>query len=130
MVPPIGLQACGIKALPVLALGYFLEPESVREAKAAFVAASDAVRAWVDEQCTLDFDSWTARTALYNAYQVHTINDASKLLSAREFYNRIEQINGIVATKRNGERGFHGIKLRVDPAAPRTREASSADGGG
>ncbi len=56
-----GVMARGIAALPALLdRGYFLKPPSVREAKAAFIVASDAVRSWVDEYCTLDFDAWTA----------------------------------------------------------------------
>ena len=107
-----GILAHGIAALPALMKrGRFAEPASVRDAKRAFVAASDAVRAWIDEQCTLDPDAWTPRTELYRAYSSHTIGDGSKQLGAREFYNRIEQVNGIWSAGRNGTRGLNGIRL-------------------
>ena len=67
-----GILRRGIEALPALmARGRFAEPESLREAKAAFVVASDAVRAWLDECCVLDPDAWTPRTDLYSAYRDH-----------------------------------------------------------
>jgi phage/plasmid-associated DNA primase len=101
-----------VRALPALmARGRFLEPDSVIAAKTAFIEASDSVRSWVGEHCTLDLDAWTTRTSLYRAYQMQTCSDGSKLLSSREFYNRIEQISRIVATKRDGVRGFRGIRL-------------------
>ena len=108
-----GVMARGVRALPALmSRGRFLQPESVIAAKTAFIEASDAVRSWVGEYCTLGFDAWTPRTSLYRAYQMQTCTDGSKLLSSREFYNRIEQISGIVAAKRDGVRGFRGIRLR------------------
>ena len=56
-----GVMARGVRALPALmARGRFLQPESVIAAKTAFIEASDAVRSWVGEYCTLDFDAWTA----------------------------------------------------------------------
>ncbi len=83
-----GVMARGIAALPALLdRGYFLEPPSVREAKAAFIVASDAVRSWVDEYCTLDFDAWTARKNLYSAYRNASFanDDGSKMLSNGAF---------------------------------------------
>jgi putative DNA primase/helicase len=107
-----GVMARGVRALPALmARGRFLQPESVIAAKTAFIEASDAVRAWVGEHCALDFDAWTERKRLYRAYQTQACADSPKLLGAREFYNRIEQVGGIVAAKRHGVRGFRGIKV-------------------
>ena len=106
-----GVMARGVRALPALmARGRFLQPESVIAAKTAFIEASDAVRSWVGEYCTLDFDAWTPRAKLYSIYQSRACMDGSKTLGAREFYNRIEQIGGIVAAKRDGVRGFRGIR--------------------
>ncbi len=49
-----GVMARGVRALPALmARGRFLQPESVIAAKTAFIEASDAVRSWVGEYCTL-----------------------------------------------------------------------------
>jgi putative DNA primase/helicase len=107
-----GILRRGIEALPALmARGRFDEPESVRNAKSDFIARSDAVRSWVDEQCLLDPDAWTPRTDIYRAYTIHADNAGAKRLSAREFYNRVEQIGGIRAAIRHGTRGFGGVQL-------------------
>jgi putative DNA primase/helicase len=111
-----GILRRGVEALPkLMARGHFEIPKSVADAKDGFVTASDAVRCWVSEQCELDLDPntavWTLRTDLYRAYRVSTFGDRSKPLSAREFYNRLEQINGIRPHKVVGQRGFKGIRL-------------------
>lgn len=106
-----GILRRAAQALPTLmARGRLPEPKSVLEAKRAFVTSSDAVRAWLDESCTLDPDQWTTRRALYDAYSLHA-EQGGKRMSAREFYARVEQINGVRPVKRNGDRGFTGISL-------------------
>ena len=107
-----GILRRGVAALPALmARGRLPEPESVRQAKAAFVTASDAVRSWLDEHCQLDPDAWTPRTDLYRTYRWHTGDDGAKQLSTREFYSRLEQVSGIRLTTRQGTRGFAGVRL-------------------
>jgi len=107
-----GVLRRAAQALPVLmARGRLPEPDSVRAAKQQFVAASDAVRAWLDDDCTLDTEAWTERRRLYTAYRAAAEDTGAKLLSAREFYSRIEQVAGVWALKRNGQRGFAGIDL-------------------
>ncbi|MFZ1177386.1 MAG: hypothetical protein WAO15_14180, partial [Mycobacterium sp.] len=67
-----GIMLRGIRALPALmARGWLPEPDSVTEAKESFIVASDAIRAWIDEQCILDPDGWTDRRKLYRAYRTH-----------------------------------------------------------
>lgn len=108
-----GILAGGIAALPALmARGRFDEPASVREAKRAFVAASDVVRSWIDERCVLEPDAWSMRSHLYQDYRTATTNDGSKQLSAREFYNRLEQIDGVHPVAHRTGRGFRGVRLR------------------
>lgn len=109
-----GILARGAHALPALiARGRLPEPKTVREAKAAFVAASDAVRSWLDEECVVDREAWTPRKTLYYAYSNHAEGDGSKRLSAREFYQRVDQINAVRSTTRQGTRGFTGVRLRT-----------------
>jgi putative DNA primase/helicase len=109
-----GIMARGIRALPaVITRGRLPQPTTVADAKEAFIAASDAVRAWIRESCELDFDAWTPRTDLYREYRLHTCADGSKTMGAREFYNRIGQIRGITPATRNGNRGFKGVRLLV-----------------
>jgi hypothetical protein len=60
---------------------------------------------------SVDSRAWEARRSLYTAYWNHTARDGSKTLSAREFYNRVEQINGIRGAVRKGSRGFAGVRV-------------------
>jgi P4 family phage/plasmid primase-like protien len=111
-----GIMARGIKALPTLMdRGHLPEVESVTEAKKAFIAASDAVRAWVEEECDLTGrEAWISRKELFDAYRQYAVqvDGVKRILSAREFYNRIRQIRGITPTK-NVVEGFKGIALRT-----------------
>ena len=74
---------------------------------------------------------------LYHAYRQHTVIDGSKTLSAREFYQRIEQISGIVAAIRDRQHGFKGTQLTIGyhlaiqaAGADRAVGALVADGAG
>ena len=121
-----GIMARGIRALPALmARGWLPEPKSVTEAKDAFIVASDAIRAWIDEdeRCVLDLAGWTKRRELYLAYRIHAMAVENKPLGSREFYNRLEQISGITKCKNNVD-GFKGIKL-----LPAAADKPSATGG-
>ena len=107
-----GILRRGIEALPALMTrGRFIEPGSLKDAKAAFVIASDAIRAWLNERCVLGLKEWTPRPDLYDAYWGDHLMDGSKALSRREFYNRVEQVSGISINIHNGIRGFAGVRL-------------------
>jgi P4 family phage/plasmid primase-like protien len=109
-----GILARGAEALPYLmGRGNFARSESLDGAKTEFVLASDSVRAWLDECCVMEVEAWTPRTDLYKAYLRSSQGDGSRhQLGKREFYNRVEQVQGVVATIRQGTRGFGGIQLR------------------
>lgn len=116
-----GVLAHAIRVLPVvMKRGRLLEPKSVRDAKKQFIASSDTLRYFVDENCELDPEAWTERGALYRAYAVHAADSGSKVMSNREFYNRVEQINGVDGRNRSYGRGFAGIRLIGQPVTPVT----------
>lgn len=107
-----GILRRAVDALPALMKrGRLPEPDSVREAKQRFIVASDAVRSWLDDQCAFEPDAWTDRTLLYAAYARYTHDNGAKLLSAREFYSRLEQVNGLSPSRQARGRGFKGVKI-------------------
>ncbi|OBK51436.1 hypothetical protein A5657_18130 [Mycobacterium kubicae] len=109
-----GAMARGIAALRTLMKrGHLAIPPSVAEAKQQFILASDSVRSWIDSYCVLKSGVFTSRTELFSAYQTDTALDGTKQLSNREFYSRVEQIAGIDAHKRDGVRGFRGIRRKT-----------------
>ena len=74
-----GILRRGVEALPALmARGRFIEPRSLIDAKAAFITASDAVRAWVDEHCVIESGAWIPRNDLYRKYSWHAAVKAPK----------------------------------------------------
>ena len=107
-----GILAKAVAALPALMRrGNFAELPSLTATRTAFVLASDAVRAWLDECCVIDPAEWTPRTDLYRSYHMHSARDGGATLGAREFYNRVEQVGGIRTSKRGGTRGFIGVRI-------------------
>jgi putative DNA primase/helicase len=129
-----GILARAIKALPTLMeRGRLPEPESVKQAKSMFILASDGVRNWLDEHCVLDPNAWTPRTTMHRNYRLDADGSGAKSLSAHNFYNRVEQINGIYLTTRNGVRGFSGVRLvdmRDRETEPDGEGAQGADSAG
>ncbi|MFZ3315387.1 MAG: phage/plasmid primase, P4 family [Mycobacterium sp.] len=114
-----GIMARGIRALPdLMDRGRLPQPTSVTEAKEAFIVASDAIRAWINECCRLHDDApFIPRPLLYQAYRSYatSIDNSPKPLGSREFYNRLEQIKGITRCKKVVE-GFKGIELLPPPS--------------
>ena len=124
-----GMLAHGVRSLRTLmARGHFLQPASIAEAKAQFIAKANPVRSWVTEHYTHgSAEAWTSRSVLYSAYEQSALVDEDvKLLSAQRFYERIEEISGVTPHKRNGQRGFKGIALQPDRPADRKAEPKTA----
>jgi phage/plasmid-associated DNA primase len=111
-----GILARAVTTLPtVMERGRLLEPNSVQDAKKQFISSSDGVRHFVDSECELDPGAWTLKTNLYHAYSHHANESGSKVMSNREFYNRIEQINGVQDHRKTAGRGYQGIRLIGQP---------------
>lgn len=108
-----GIMAKGIAKLPeLMRRGRFSQPRSLQEAKREFVTASDALRSYLDEHYEFGPDHWEPRTPMYLHYRRQTMSDGSKQLGKREFYQRVEQVAGIVPRKHpDGTRGYAGIRL-------------------
>lgn len=108
-----GVLRRAAEALPVLMRrGRLPEPATVKAAKHEFVVGGDRIRAWIDEHYELDREAWTARADLFEDFAMVADFDAGKPMSRQEFYNRLEGIDGVYEAKRNGVRGFRGIRLQ------------------
>ena len=74
----------GVAALPALmARGNFADLDVAREAKQAFVVASDAVRAWIDECCVMDPTAWTPPSSPLPGISVAGRNDGANFVRTR-----------------------------------------------
>lgn len=113
-----GILARAIEALGrLLARGRFdLSPEMIADTAEAGATVGGDTRAWVHEYATLDPDSWTKGTALYDAYCLAARDDGTlRPLRRRDFYADLRQIRDVTGTERDGYLGFKGIRL--NPAA-------------
>ncbi len=109
-----GILAKAVTRLPALmAAGKLPEPASIAQAKETFIRESDSIRSWIDENWVMESDAWIDRKMLYDAYRDSVDGTGAKLLSAREFYNRVSQMGGITERKRHGDRGFLGIRRKT-----------------
>jgi putative DNA primase/helicase len=111
------LQGIAVKAMPALrtlmARGDFDLPESGRAARDEFARRVDQVRTWVDESCDIDLaHPFVPRTGLYQRYRDWAIRDGHKAVKASEFYDRLDTLPGVSATRHDiGTRGYTGIKV-------------------
>ena len=80
------------------------------------MANGTSTEPWINESArvNMNLEGWAGRRALYLEYKNYALDVEIKPLGSREFYNRIEQINGITKCKRVVD-GFKGIELLPQP---------------
>jgi putative DNA primase/helicase len=111
------LQGIATKAMPALRRlmerGDFELPESARNARDEFARRVDQVRTWTDECCDVQPDHrFVPRTELYRLYRDWALRDGHKPVKASEFYDRLDSLPGLRATRHGaGTRGYEGIKV-------------------
>jgi putative DNA primase/helicase len=111
------LQGIAAKAMPalrsLLERGDFQLPASGLKARDEFGRRVDQVRMWVDECCYLgDAQLFAPRTELCRYYRDWTIRDGHKAVKASEFYDRLDTLPGVKATRHHGGiRGYQGIRV-------------------
>jgi putative DNA primase/helicase len=111
------LQGIAVKAMPALRAlmerGDFDLPKTGRAARDEFARRVDQVRMWVDECCSIgDAQLFAPRSELYRHYRDWAIRDGHKAVKASEFYDRLDTIPGVTATRHHGGiRGYENIKV-------------------
>lgn len=107
-----GLLVLAVEGLRrLMARGRFDLPASVQRARLAYRERLDTVTGFVGEECRLDPDAWTRRSALYGAYRKWASDGGRLPVSAATFNDRMR--NGFAdrasETKRTGIIGWAGI---------------------
>ena len=128
-----GILRRAAQALPYLiARGRLTEPASVAAAKREFVTKSNALQAFLDDECKLEADAWTPRTEVYQRYRLWCDNNGHKILSSTNFYAGIGGVRGVSETIRKGNRGIRGLRLREpwESDCPDSEGAEGAEGAG
>jgi putative DNA primase/helicase len=88
-------------------------PKIVTEATNAYLESEDAIRAWLEERCELDSNAFEPRPRLYESWCLWADKSGEKAGSAKLLYEKMETLNGIHPHKRDGNRGFIGLRLKT-----------------
>src|SRR5262245_22928904 len=88
-------------------------PKIVTEATNAYLESEDAVRAWIEECCELDSKSFAPRPRLYESWCRWADKSGEKPGSSKLLYEKLETLHGIHHHKRDGNRGFTGLRLKT-----------------
>lgn len=117
---PAELEAIAVKAVlalrDLMARGEFDHGESAKDAHREFAIRNNRVLAWIEETGYRDDSARYPRKELYDAYRFWDAaeNPAGRHMSATTFYERLEQVPGMRASKYGGVRVFWGLRLNRD----------------
>lgn len=107
-----GLLVLAVEGLQrVMARGRFDLPDSVQRARLAYRERLDTVAGFVGEECQLEPDAWTQRSALYVAYRRWATDGGRLPVSAATFNEHLRSgfADRVRETKRVGIMGWTGI---------------------
>ena len=87
-------------------------PAAVKDASAAYLAAEDAVAAWIDDCCERNADAWTKRADLFASWKLWAESNGEYIGAAKRFYQNLEA-RGFTPHRRTAEgRIFLGLRVR------------------
>jgi putative DNA primase/helicase len=86
-------------------------PQCVLDRTAEWRAENDALTGWLEEKCELRKTTWTAAKALRDSYVEWCLRNDVDPGNAREEWRAALITHGCYAKKRNGVRGWYGIRL-------------------
>ncbi|WP_295137392.1 phage/plasmid primase, P4 family [uncultured Reyranella sp.] len=109
---PAILQWCVEGALEYRQQG-LAPPSAVVAASAEYLAAEDAMAAWIDECCDLDPASWTGTTKLFGSWRKWAEQNGEHPGSSKRFSQDL-QAHGIAPQRTRGARGFAGLTLKPE----------------
>lgn len=103
------LAIAGLRRL--MARGRFELPASVQRARLSYRERLDTVAGFVGEECQLEPNAWTQRSALYRSYRAWATDGGRLPVSAATFNEHMRAGFGekVVETKRVGIMGWAGI---------------------
>jgi putative DNA primase/helicase len=84
-------------------------PKAVVDATAAYLAAEDAITAWIDEKCERDPSAWESSSNLFASWKFWAETNGEPPGSVKRLSQHLEA-RGFVPARRNTARGFLGIK--------------------
>lgn len=128
---PDVLQGVAVRAVASLRLlmarGDFVHGESALRVHREFAERSNSVLAWIDDQFELDASGWYPQRELltwFRWWHAEASGGAGRPMGTHTFYDRLRNVPLLREAKRDGVRGFAGLRRRSEIApgsvAPKT----------
>lgn len=128
-----GIAVLAVAALRALMVRRrFDRGESAMLVHEEFAQRSNKVLAWVTECAYADPSSWYERSTLLRAFRMWDAheNPGGRAMGSQTFYERLRNVRGVRDAKRQGTRGFAGLRLTTDAILIDMSESESAPSGG
>jgi putative DNA primase/helicase len=87
-------------------------PQAVMEATAAYLAAEDAITAWIDEKCDRHRSAWDSATNLFASWKMWAEQAGEPPGSMKRFSPLLES-RGFMPERKMTGRGFVGLKVKI-----------------
>jgi putative DNA primase/helicase len=86
-------------------------PAIITDATAAYLQAEDAIAAWIEDCCETDPNAFGTRAALFRSWTEWASNNGEYVGANKRFVAAL-QTRAFEEHKREGQRGFKGLKLK------------------
>ena len=87
-------------------------PKAVTDATAQYLAAEDAITAWIEDCADLDHTAWHKDSELFASWSEWAQKNGEHIGKRRAFLDRLDRRPGIEPKRYNNGRGFLGLRLR------------------
>jgi putative DNA primase/helicase len=87
-------------------------PKVVTEATAQYLAAEDAITAWIEDCADLDHTAWHKDIELFASWSAWAQKNGEYIGKRRDFLDRLDKRPGIEPKRKEHGRGFLGLRLR------------------
>ena len=89
-------------------------PQAVRDATDDYLAAEDAMGAWIDDKCDRDPNAWVSSSDLFASWTAWATAAGEPVGSQKRFSQTLET-RGLTRRKTEVAQGFLGLRLREKP---------------
>jgi putative DNA primase/helicase len=91
-------------------------PQAVRDATEDYLAAEDAIAAWIDDKCDRDANAWASSSDLFASWTAWA-TAAGEFAGSQKRFSQTLETRGLTRRKTEVAQGFLGLRLRekTDP---------------
>jgi putative DNA primase/helicase len=86
-------------------------PQAVRDATEDYLAAEDAIAAWIDDKCDRDANAWVSSSDLFASWTAWA-NAAGEPAGSQKRFSQTLEARGLTRHKTKIAQGFLGLRLR------------------